>query len=112
MTHREFDSPEFEECMREIRELEAKHDCIIVPIFKEDATIALFQAIDQGEGWYGQAKGIVDDNWNDVWRMKADIKDAYSGVEPLLKAMFPHVADRLRGWGIGYDDTEFRKPQR
>lgn len=111
MTHHEFDSPEFEECMREIRELEAKYDCILVPVFKQDATIALSQAIDEGNEFYGQASALINEHWNDAWRMKADIKDAYSGVEPLLKAMFPHLADRLRGWGIGYDDTEFRKPK-
>jgi hypothetical protein len=111
MTQHESHHPEFEQCIQEVRELENKYDIVLVPIFKEDAIIALFQAIDQGEGWYGNAKALVNDNWYDGSSMKSDIRDAYSEVEPLLKAMFPHVADRLRGWGIGYDDTEFRKPR-
>lgn len=91
----------------ELRAIEEKYNVVAVAITEYDAVYALNKQIDQGEDWWNQSAGIIRGIWDDGF-VRELIRDVYSSDRPLLKAIFQHVAPQLRGWGIGYDDTEFR----
>ena len=92
---------------RDVKELERKHNVIVVAITEEDASTALAQTIDQGDDFPNECRAIVRNVWDDP-QVRESIRDAYSTNRPLLKKLFNYVSHSLRGWGIGYDDTEFR----
>ena len=91
----------------DLHAIEEKYNVVAVAITEYDAVHALYNQIDQGDGFWNQCVGIIKSVWSDPF-VHARIRDAYSSDRPLLKALFQHVAPELRGWGIGSDDTEFK----